>query len=283
MLSSTDISNLYSLEIQPKLYSKEEIGYHIVSKKGKNKKNNKIIYKSDKVEVPVSITFSESQRRIKASRYERHLSFQEQISILMLYLEEQLPKDLKPIAKNMFNSHGEWCNQAYEIIEKGNKFTLIFYEGIREIEWAFQYNNKKEFDISDLRAEYIYIRSPPNVFVTKKEDLKYVELNLCKEILKQDIISLRFEIANILNPPTLKNNLPRFFYFKNIHKSHEDLVKYIYTREFNELPDQIKENAGIWLSEPGHSSVVTRGDFRDKFLFSGYDPKLGYSRGCKTK
>ncbi len=107
------------------------------------------------------LPFTESHDRIVKAGFERHISIQEYMALLILYLENKLNgplSHLKTIAEQML-TNVEWCSQALEVSEDGK---LTFYEGLTSFPIRLTSDdiyakdqikfsgNTSTFDISDL-------------------------------------------------------------------------------------------------------------------------------------
>jgi len=53
--------------------------------------------------------------------------------------------------------------------------------------------------------------------------------------------------------------------YKNIHDKHDDLIKYLTSKSFAELPEEIQESGGIYLPQPGAVWPVGRVSFGSRY------------------
>ncbi len=165
--------------------------------------------------------FTESHNRLVQDGYERHTSFQEQISLLILHLENKLTghlEQLNAVAEDMLKSYGEWCNQAYKTIQQGKTRTLTFIEGVTRLDWD--------------KDEYRHIRNTLEHSVPKP---------------------VTFDVSDL--------SVGYFHFYQDIYKKHGDLIKYTHTKKFKDLPEIMKETAEIFLPLSGHIWPFARSGF----------------------
>ncbi|MBI5064741.1 hypothetical protein HZA97_00765 [Candidatus Woesearchaeota archaeon] len=101
------------------------------------------------VKAKEKLTFEESQRRLEKAGYERHLSFQEQIGLILLRLEGKLSGKLEETAENMLKPKSEWCNQLYNsrdenfiVVEEIINSTAMINQGLDVVS---KYHRVKKF------------------------------------------------------------------------------------------------------------------------------------------
>ncbi|MBI5064820.1 hypothetical protein HZA97_01160 [Candidatus Woesearchaeota archaeon] len=86
----------------------------------------------------IYLPFSQSQQRIMGSGYQRHLSFQEQVGLYLLGLENKIPAHLThlvEIVNSMSVNYFEWCNQAYTITINGKVQNFEICEGVTRLDF----------------------------------------------------------------------------------------------------------------------------------------------------
>ncbi len=194
---------------------------------------------SDDIGIGDLLNFNESQNRLVRAGYERHLSFQEQIGLYLLYLENKLPAHLVKIVENMKDHDYEWTNQAYTLcVDVNGKQSLFVCQGLTCL----------DFDGSN------YVKHS-----LKMSESKYFVL--CKDLV---------EGANSL---------------KKIQKDNPVLVKFFFTRKFEDLPERIQEKNSIWIPTPGEIVPIKRGVVINIFDVDGHvegENRKSTSRGVRV-
>ncbi len=98
-----------------------------------------------------------------------------------------------------------------------------------------------------------------------------------KESIQFSSRTFKFNVSDL--------KLGNFHYFKNIYKKHNHIIEHSTGRIFEQLPERMQEQAGIYLQEPEQIVPVGRGgnDIGGGFGVNGYNYSgYGASRGGRS-
>ena len=185
--------------------------------------------------------FDGSQEKLVQARYERHPFSAEAFSLIITYLEGKLPLELDEAAEDMLADHGEFFCQAIETAQARN--------GI----------------LSGTRIATIY-----ELVTALPRNAKNDGYNLSG--MKHSGTPKTFDVGDL--------ELATYHYYKDIHNKHDDLIEYLTSRNYENLPDKIKENGGISLPRLGAVGSIGRSGFNIRYGIDGYDGNRA-SRGVR--
>jgi len=190
--------------------------------------------------------FDDSQKRLVNTGYQRHPFSAEAFALICTYLDDE---------KNKTNLLNE---QQTEIA----KDMLTSYG-----EWFCQAIKTEQNSNTKTVKFYELVTALPK----NQENNGYDESGL-----KHSGQAKEFDISDL--------ELGSCHYYKNIHQKHNDLIMYTHSRKFNDLPAEIKEIGGIYLSNPGNMWPAGRGAITSHCRFDiiscSYDRA---SRGMREK
>jgi hypothetical protein len=177
--------------------------------------------------------FEESLKRLRKAGYDRHPRPDEAFGLIIDHLEGKLDGDLEKIASNMLATTDNWLNMAIE--RKGD--VLVCYVEPKNIKWFY------------------------GRYIVDEEWHKYVVDEDVRSNLKYSH-KKEFDISGIRSGGWV--DLERF---------SPDFVKYFYTREFDDLPEQMKTGdlkARVFLSRSNNGLYpVSRGAaINENFAYS---------------
>ena len=189
--------------------------------------------------------FNSSQERLVGAGYERHPLASEAFGLICVYLDDQRRPN------NVLNQ------EQTEVVEDMLKnYGELFAQAIKTEQKS---KNKKLF-------VYELVTSLPR----KTNDTGYTEkgMEYSGKIKEFDVSDLA---------------LGNYYYYKHIYENHDALIAYFTSRNFEQLPEEIKETGGIYISYPNNILPVGRGVFdSDRFVISGYNYGGRASRGVRV-
>lgn len=195
----------------------------------------------------LDISFNESQQRLIRAGWERHPTSAEIFSFIFAdhdsfsgkgpLISEEQGLVLDSISNRLFYTH---LSQAIEIRWHGRVRTVLFYEAVTAMQMA------------------------PKIPTEEGDDLFWVG---CDKSSMQYAGVREFDIRD------LKWDFGRVCLFRRIFRRHDNMIKYLTSRFFKELPEEMQESGGICL--PGSGDVLPLG-MDDRHIFC-YEPNASLS------
>ncbi|MBW2978892.1 hypothetical protein KY304_02165, partial [Candidatus Woesearchaeota archaeon] len=182
----------------------------------------------------------DSQKRLINAGYQRHPFSAEVFALICAYLDDEK-------------------NKTKILDEQQTKIAKDMLAGYGE--WFCQSIKTEQNDAVKIVRFYELVTALPR----NKANDGYEEKGL-----KYSGQTKEFDVSDL--------SLGKFHYFKNIRQKHNDLIIYTHSRRFDDLPEQIKGNGGIYLPNPEKMWPAGRGGDSYWFIISCY-VNLGASRG----
>ncbi len=188
-------------------------------------------YKGLQIEHPVPYNNTEktlfhyetSLERLKSAGFQRHLRPAEIFSILVDNLEGKLSGRDAEVAKNMLESYGEWTSMAIKV--EGE--VIRTYQDPEELFW-----NGNDYGVTTLRSS------------EEKGFLRTATVPQKRVLTKTRRVALK---------PDSYHALPV------LHQVAPALVEYLWSKPYDQLPQEIQKNGGLYLPPEGIIRPVGRG------------------------
>ena len=140
--------------------------------------------------------YDTSLDRLKDSGYQRHPRPWEFFGILIDFLEKKLVSDVKAVARDIFNSSGEWLD--FVVTREGD--SLICYSGLENIRW----NNDESKYVAD--GDTLVFADKRIFDITGIPSVEFVNLS---EIYKKNPFFVNYLIKRDLYSPCFDHYLPK--------------------------------------------------------------------------
>ncbi len=194
--------------------------------------------------------FNPSQERLVRGDYERHPLASEAFELICAYLDDQkrpnkfLSQEQTEVAEDMLEGYGEFFAQAVKTEQTGGKILGL---------------GKK--------TRKLFVYELVTSLSRNANNTGYTE-----EGMEHSGSVKEFDISDLA--------LGSYYYYKKIYEQHDDLVAYFTSRSFEQLPEEIKENGGIYMPKPDNVWPVGRGYYCRFYVdCSNY----GASRGVRAR
>jgi len=172
--------------------------------------------------------FDDSQKRLINAGYQRHPFSAEAFALICTYLDDE--KNKTKILDE------QQTKTAQDMLTSYGEF---FCQAVKT----------EQNDAGKIIRFYELVTALPR----NQEDNGYDESGL-----KHSGQIKEFDVSDL--------KLGNYHYYKNIHQKHNDLIVYTHSRKFDDLPEQIKGNGGIYLPNPGNKWPAGRGLGDGRFI-----------------